>query len=137
MANIDFEQKLDFLLKGLRFKALFSYKNYNKTITSRSQGINRYTLTGYTQNADGSYSLNISPFGSSNPSKPVLSTTSSVAGDRRIYFQSYVDYMNKFGNHNVSGMLLWNIDQYDNNAPGNLVASLPRRMIMTIVICSK
>ena len=82
-------------------------------------------MTGYTQNADGSYSLNISPFGSSNPSKPVLSTTSSVAGDRRIYFQSYVDYMNKFGNHNVSGMLLWNIDQYDNNAPGNLVASLP------------
>ena len=66
MANIDFEQKLDFLLKGLRFKALFSYKNYNKTTTSRSQGINRYTLTGYTQNADGSYSLNISPFGSSN-----------------------------------------------------------------------
>lgn len=127
MANIDFEQKLDFLLKGLRFKALFSYKNYNKTTTSRSQGINRYTLTGYTQNADGSYDLNISPFGSSNPSKPVLSTTSSVAGDRRIYFQSYVDYMNKFGNHNVSGMLLWNIDQYDNNAPGNLVASLPRR----------
>ena len=127
MANIDFEQKLDFLLKGLRFKALFSYKNYNKPPTSRSQGINRYTLTGYTQNADGSYSLNISPFGSSNPSKPVLSTTSSVAGDRRIYFQSYVDYMNKFGNHNVSGMLLWNIDQYDNNAPGNLVASLPRR----------
>ena len=127
MANIDFEQKLDFLLKGLRFKALFSYKNYNKTTTSRSQGINRYTLTGYTQNADGSYSLNISPFGSSNPSKPVLSTTSSVAGDRRIYFQSYVDYMNKFGNHNVSGMLLWNIDQYDNNDPGNLVASLPRR----------
>ena len=126
MANIDFEQKLDFLLKGLRFKALFSYKNYNKTTTSRSQGINRYTLTGYTQNADGSYSLNISPFGSSNPSKPVLSTTSSVAGDRRIYFQSYVDYMNKFGNHNVSGMLLWNIDQYDNNAPGNLVASPPQ-----------
>ena len=127
MANIDFEQKLDFLLKGLRFKALFSYKNYNKTTTSRSQGINRYTLTGYTQNADGTYNLNISPFGSSNPSKPVLSTTSSVSGDRRIYFQSYVDYMNKFGDHNVSGMLLWNIDQYDNNAPSGLVASLPRR----------
>ena len=122
MANIDFEQKLDFLLKGLRFKALFSYKNYNKTTTSRSQGINRYTLTGYTQNADGSYSLNISPFGSSNPSKPVLSTTSSVAGDRRIYFQSYVDYMNKFG------LLNEDYTHYsDNNAPGNLVASLPRR----------
>ena len=127
MANIDFEQKLDFLLKGLRFKALFSYKNYNKTTTSRSQGINRYTLTGYSQNEDGTYDLNISPFGSSNPTKPVLSTTSSVAGDRRIYFQSYLDYNQKFCDHNVSGMVLWNIDQYDNNAPSDLVASLPRR----------
>ncbi|MDE5761263.1 TonB-dependent receptor [Bacteroides sp.] len=127
MANIDFEQKLDFLLKGLRFKALFSFKNYNKTTTSRSQGINRYTLTGYEQNPDGTYNLVISPFGSSNPTKPVLSTSSSVAGDRRIYFQSYLDYNQKFGDHNVSGMALWNIDQYDNNAPGDLVASLPRR----------
>lgn len=127
MANIDFEQKLDFLLKGLRFKALFSYKNYNKTTTKRSQGINRYTLSGYTQNADGTYDLNVTPFGSSNPTKPVLSTTSEVGGDRRIYFQSYLDYNRKFGDHNVSGMVLWNIDQYDNNAPSDLVASLPRR----------
>lgn len=32
MANIDFEQKLDFLLKGLRFKALFSYKTIIKPL---------------------------------------------------------------------------------------------------------
>ena len=127
MANIDFEQKLDFLLKGLRFKALFSFKNFNKTITKRSQGINRYTLTGYELNTDGTYNMTISPFGSSNPTKPILSTESAVAGDRRIYFQSYLDYNQGFGNHNVSGMVLWNIDQYDNNAPGDLVASLPRR----------
>ena len=127
MANIDFEQKLDFLLKGLRFKALFSYKNYNKTTTMRSQGINRYTLTGYEQNPDGTYNMTISPFGSSNPTKPVLSTTSYVGGDRRIYFQSYLDYNQKFGNHNFNGMVLWNIDQYDSNAPTDLVASLPRR----------
>lgn len=127
MANIDFEQKLDFLLKGLRFKALFSFKNFNNTITKRSQGINRYTLTGYELNTDGTYNMTISPFGSSNPTKPILSTESAVAGDRRIYFQSYLDYNQGFGNHNVSGMVLWNIDQYDNNAPGDLVASLPRR----------
>lgn len=38
MANIDFEQKLDFLLKGLRFKALFSYK----TIINHYQPFSRH-----------------------------------------------------------------------------------------------
>lgn len=126
-ANIDFDQKLDFITKGLRFKALFSFNTYNKTQTSRSQGINRYTISGYWQNPDGTYDYEIRPFGTSNPQKPVLSTTSSVGGNRRIYFQSYLDYNRSFGDHNVNGMFLWNIDQYDNNAPGDLIASLPRR----------
>lgn len=128
LANIDFEQKLDFLTKGLRFKALFSYANYNKTETSRSQGINRYTMTSYKKNPDGTYSFEISPFGSSTPSKPILNTTSSEAGNRRIYFQSYLDYNRTFGDHTVNSMLLGNIDQYDDNVPGdNLINSLPRR----------
>ncbi len=127
MATIDFEQKLNFWLEGLRFKALFSYTNFNKTTTRRSQGINRYTLTGYTQNSDGTYDFTIAPFGASTPTKPVLSTTSGVEGDRRMYFQSFVDYDQTFDDHNINTMLLWNIDQYDNNAPGDLVASLPRR----------
>ena len=128
LANLDFEQKLDFLTEGLRFKALFAYSNYNKTETFRSQGINRYTMTNYTKNPDGTYSFEISPFGSSIPSKPVLATTSSVSGNRRIYFQSYFDYNRIFGNHTVNGMLLGNIDQYDNNVPGDdLINSLPRR----------
>lgn len=128
LANIDFEQKLDVITEGLRFKALFSYTNYNQTKVSRSQGINRYAMTSYSQNSDGSYSYTIAPFGTSTPSKPVLSTSSGEQGNRRIYFQTYLDYNRTFGPHTISGMLLGNMDQYDNNVPGDdLVNSLPRR----------
>lgn len=128
LANIDFEQKLDFITQGLRFKGLFSYSNYNHTETSRSQRINRYTLTDYKVEDDGSFTLNVTPFGNSLPSKPVLATSSSVEGDRRIYIQGYVDYNNNFGDHNLSAMILGNLDQYDDNAPGNdLIKSLPKR----------
>lgn len=126
LANIDFNQKLDFITEGLRFKALFSYKNWNKTETFRGQGYNRYTLNSYNKNEDGTYSYEISPMG--NPTKPTLSTASNVYGDRRIYAQAYLDYTRSFGDHHVNGMALWNLDQYDNNVPGSdLIQSLPRR----------
>lgn len=126
LANIDFNQKLDFITEGLRFKALFSFKNWNKTETFRSQGYNRYTLNSYSQNEDGTYSYEISPMG--NPTKPTLATASNVYGDRRIYAQAYLDYNRSFGDHHVNGMALWNLDQYDNNVPGSdLIQSLPRR----------
>ena len=123
LANIDFNQKLDFITEGLRFKALFSFKNWNKTETFRSQGYNRYTLNSYSQNEDGTYSYEISPMG--NPTKPTLATASNVYGDRRIYAQAYLDYNRSFGDHHVNGMALWNLDQYDNNVPGSdLILSL-------------
>lgn len=126
LANIDFNQKLDFITEGLRFKALFSFKNWNKTETFRSQGYNRYTLNSYSKNEDGTYSYEISPMG--NPTKPTLATASNVYGNRRIYAQAYLDYNRSFDDHHVNGMALWNLDQYDNNVPGSdLIQSLPRR----------
>lgn len=126
LANIDFNQKLDFITPGLRFKALFSFKNYNKTTTSRGQSYNRYTVSSYSKNDDGTYSYEIEPM--ETPTKPTLGTSSSVNGDRRIYAQAFLDYNRSFGDHYVNAMALWNIDQFDNNVPGNnLINSLPRR----------
>lgn len=126
LANIDFEQKLDFITEGLRFKGLFSFKNYNKTVVFRGQGSNRYTLANYVKNPDGTYSFTISPMG--EPTKPTLSTGNTVSGDRRIYAQAYLDYNRSFGSHTVGAMALWNMDQYDDNVPGeDLKKSLARR----------
>lgn len=127
IANLDFEQKLDAITEGLRFKAMVSFKNWSKTTTNRSQGLNRYSLDSYSVNPDGSYNLNVVPIGT--PSKPVLSTNRIMEGDHRIYFQTFVDYNRTFGRHNVSGMLLFNADQFALNNGTDLISSLPQRKI--------
>lgn len=136
LATLDFDQKLDFITKGLRFKALVSFKNFNRSKTLRVQGYNKYAISKYEKDAEGNYVYELANVNS--PSKPVLSTTSEVAGDRRIYAQAYFDYNRSFDKHHVNAMALWNIDQYDNNVPTEqkyndvvvnslLINSLPRR----------
>lgn len=128
LANIDFEQKLDFITEGLRFKAMFSFKNWNKTITNRWQGVNRYSVKNYSQNPDGGYDYTAVPL--SEPSKPVLSTSRLLYGDRRMYFQAYLDYNRTFADvHSVSAMALVNTDEYVDNTSGGLVSSLPKRKV--------
>jgi TonB-linked SusC/RagA family outer membrane protein len=128
LANLDFEQKLDFLTEGLSFKAKVSFKNWNKSETYRAQAENYYILNG--KNPDGTY--NILPF--FEPSKPTLETFTTVDGDRRMYGQAFFNYEQTFAdNHNVGGMVLWNADQFnynvgkvdDNNSA--LTNSLPKR----------
>lgn len=136
MATLDFEQKLDMITKGLKFKALVSFKNYSKTITKRAQGYNKYAVSSYTLNPDGTYSYDLNPVNS--PTKPLLKTESEEGGNRRVYGQAYLDYTRSFGLHHVNAMALWNADQYNMNVPKEekldevvvnslLMNSLPRR----------
>ncbi len=127
-ANLNFDQKLDFITKGLGFHLMFSFKNWSKSTTFRSLNFNHYELKNYTQNEDGTFSYVQSPKG--DPSKPVLSNSGQNAGDRRYYAQAYFDYNRSFGDHTVTGMLLWNINQYSSNMyTTDVLASLPQRKI--------
>ena len=127
-ANLNFDQKLDFITKGLGFHVMFSFKNWSKSTTFRSLNFNHYELKNYTQNEDGTFSYVQTPKG--DPSKPVLSNSGQNAGDRRYYAQAYFDYNRSFGDHTVTGMLLWNINQYSLNMySDNVLASLPQRKI--------
>lgn len=125
IANVDFDQKLDFITEGLSFKALFSFKNWSYTRTNRVQGYNKYFLSDYSLNDDGTYNYTITAMGV--PSRHSMETSNSTNGDRKFYFQTYFDYTRSFGNHNVNGMLLWNIEQYNTNVPSSLITSLPQR----------
>lgn len=127
-ANLNFDQKLDFITKGLGFHLMFSFKNWSKSTTFRSLNFNHYELKNYTQNEDGTFSYVQAPKG--DPSKPVLSNSGQNAGDRRYYAQAYFDYNRSFGDHTVTGMLLWNINQYSSNMYSeSVLASLPQRKI--------
>lgn len=112
-ANLNFDQKLDFITKGLGFHLMFSFKNWSKSTTFRSLNYNHYELKDYQLNEDGTYSYEQTPKG--DPRKPVLSNSGQNNGDRRYYAQAYFDYNRSFGDHNVTGMLLWNINQYSSN----------------------
>ena len=125
-ANLNFDQKLDFITKGLGFHAMFSFKNWSKTSNYRYMNYNLYSLQGYTQNEDGTFAYTTVPVG--DPTQPVLSNSGANAGDRRYYGQAYFDYNRTFGPHTVSAMLLWNINQYNSNTyVTDVLASLPQR----------
>ncbi len=127
IANLDLDQKLDFVTEGLSFKALASFKNYSQSKVTRSGGYNRYYIDEYGVDNRGimtGYTLS----STSSPSAIVLSTTGGNSGDRRLYLQFMFDYNRTFAaDHNVSGMVLYNQDQTDLNNPGNLMNSLPKR----------
>lgn len=126
LAIVDGEQKLDFLTQGLSFKALGSFKNWSNTNTARSRGYNQFLVNSYVQNPDGTISYDLSRVGTVQ--NETLGTTISHSGDRTIYFQTSFDYSRTFSAvHNVSGLLLYNQQEYNVNNPDGLIASLPKR----------
>lgn len=126
IANLDFDQKLDFITEGLSFKALVSFKNWSYTGRSRSQSAtNYYYMSGYTDNGDGTFNYTITP--KNTPNQPTLNTATSTSGDRTTYFQTYFNYDRAFGDHYVNGMLLFNMQSYNTNVASDLISSLPQR----------
>lgn len=126
IAALEFEQKFDFLTKGLRFKALVSFKNWSSTTNARSANWNKFTLTDYSQNEDGNYTYNVSRIGEEQGT--TLGITNTTAGNRRIYAEAMFDYNRTFGKHDVNAMFIYNQDESVNNVPGNnVINSLPKR----------
>lgn len=126
MANLKYEQKLDFITEGLSAEALISFKNWSQSSTNRSSGYNQFEMSSYNPDDFSDYMLKRV----GEEVSTVLGTTNTSSGDRRMYIQAMVNYNRTFGGaHNVSGMLLYNQDQYNvNNPDGNdLIASLPQR----------
>ena len=126
IAALEFEQKLDFLTKGLKFRAMGTFKNWSKSANSYGAYWNKYTLGAYQQNTDGTYIYETNRVG--NEVSTELGNTSSTAGNRRIYLEGMLDYNRTFGDHDINAMFLYNQDEYVNNVPGNsIIASLPKR----------
>ncbi|RPD47471.1 TonB-dependent receptor [Paracnuella aquatica] len=126
VATVDGEQQLNFITPGLAFKALGSFKNWSNTNTNRSRGYNQFLVDNIVKNPDGTVSYDLTRVGTVQ--NETLGTSTAHSGDRTIYFQTSLDYNRTFaGVHNVSGLLLYNQQEYNVNNPDGLIASLPRR----------
>lgn len=126
IASLNFDQKLDFVLKGLSFKGMASLKNFSNSSQTRYANWNAFSMGNWSRNDDGTYAYELTREGAEVSTN--LNTKSSNTGDRRIYFQAILDYNRTFGKHDLAGLLIYNQDEYMNNNPGtDLLKALPTR----------
>lgn len=132
IANLEFEQKLDFFTKGLKFNALASFKNWSATSVYREAPYNTYQLSSYERKPDGTFEYVVSA--TDTPGIVALKSTSGTEGERRLYLQAILDYNRTFKKvHAVNAMLVYNQDDfnlnnyYAKNELDIMINSLPKR----------
>lgn len=125
-AALDFNQKLDFLVEGLSFKAMASLKNFSNSVQTRYSDWNKFTLNNWSLKEDATYDMSVVQEGGEVGTE--LKTKSENTGHRRIYLQAMLEYNRTFGKHDVGGLLIYNQDEYMDNNPGtDLLKALPTR----------
>ena len=130
-ANIRYEQKLDFITKGLKFGALVSFKNWSSSTTKRDRGYNKYEVKSPMYDENGTLTNYILTAFGGTETNNTLGTDSESTGDRSYYIQATLNYDRTFNDvHNVSAMVLYNQDEWNTNNPAkDLIASLPKRKV--------
>lgn len=125
-ASLELEQKLDFLTKGLSFKALINFKNYSYTYYSRAFSPYYYRLDSAEPLADGGYDFQ---YTSLNQGSTALSLKSNGStGDRYMNIQALLNYQRTFaGKHDVGAMFVYLQRDYNVNNPSDYYATLPQR----------
>ncbi|WP_289054214.1 SusC/RagA family TonB-linked outer membrane protein [Carboxylicivirga marina] len=128
ISNLSFEQKLDFVIKGLSANGLISFKNWNVTDISRAIQPFYFEVGSYDYNQEtNSYDYELQRVGSEGRNS--LDYIPVNLSDRRMYIQTSLNYARTFDKHEVAGMLLYNQDEYVNGSPnsGDFYGSLPYR----------
>lgn len=125
-ASFNLEQKLDFILPGLKFSGLASFKNWSKSEFKKYFDPFYYRITDYTAIGDGKYGFE---YDVQVPGVESLKAKNSSNGDRYINLQGVIDYAHKFGNHDVTAMLVYMQRDFrqtyvDEN---NFISTLPNR----------
>ncbi len=98
-ADFAFEQKLDFITKGLNFSIKGALNSSYSITKTRSKTTPYYTPV---KNTDGSVGFKKSG------DESELNFSESYGADRNYYTEAALNYKRKFGNHNVSALALFN-----------------------------
>jgi TonB-linked SusC/RagA family outer membrane protein len=121
-SNIRATQNLDFLLQGLSLTAMFSFDNYNQHNIQRTKSVDGYLATG--RDSSGKLILDKTRIGTN-----YLGYSRSNGGNRQFYTEAVVNYNRMFGNHEVTGMLLYNQSDKVEAFAGDFISSIPFRYI--------
>lgn len=118
--NIRLRQQLGMLVKGLSFTTMFAFDNYSELDINHGKRENAYIARG--RNPDGSLNLQLTYAGTNS-----LGYDRYNGGNRRVYTESALNYDTSFGNHRVSGLLLYNQSEFVDAFAGDFTSSIPYR----------
>lgn len=104
-SNLRLTQDLDMFLDGLSATAMIAFDINNRSNLTRSRTLQTYFATG--RDANGNLITEIS-----YPGSDQLGFTLARFGDKRLYTEAALNYGHKFGDHDVSGLLLFNQSDY-------------------------
>lgn len=100
-SKVELDQNLDFLTKGLSFKALISFDADMEYVVQRTKTPSQYRATGRDENGNLIFDEVVQ--GSDN-----LSEATGNSSNKKIYFETSVNYKRTFNQqHEVGGMLLY------------------------------
>lgn len=105
------EQDLNFLLKGLKAKGIFSFDRYIKSGIVRSKGPDYY-YPAVARKEDGSLDITIADYGQMF----LGSDQKKEWGNKATYLEGNISYSNRFGEHNVDGMFMYNQRDYQDGS---------------------
>lgn len=121
--DLQYKLKLDFITKGLDFRIKGSYNSDYTQQKARTTGDGikyKATIAEGEYEADGSPKIVYVRQGDTWP----LGYSEARWGGRNWYAESSLNYARKFGDHNVTALLLYN--ESKNYYPGGIYNSIPR-----------
>ncbi|SEN55861.1 TonB-linked outer membrane protein, SusC/RagA family [bacterium A37T11] len=122
-SNAGIYQDLGGWIKGLNAKIIFSFDTWNTHNINRRRDRTWYAIDrNNPYNEDGSPNLNVVANGSD-----ALGYERSNNGNRQFYTEANINYSRVFGDHSVSGMVLFNQTDYTASFASDLTSSLPYR----------
>jgi TonB-linked SusC/RagA family outer membrane protein len=105
--DISLNQQLGFITKGLEFRSKVSYNseyNHNKTRSTSSAYYEAWYKTDVDATAVGDSSVVLRKFGNDG----ILNYSEAFTKARNWYLEGGLTYNRSFGDHNVTGLLLYN-----------------------------
>nr|WP_226904994.1 TonB-dependent receptor [Pedobacter schmidteae] len=119
-SNLRLTQQLPFITKGLSVTGMFSFDAYNYTSNRYGKTPDTYLATG--KDANGNFIYDQTAIGTE-----FLNYTKSNQGTRTLYSEGAINYNRDFGQHNITGMILYNQSDKIDTYADDLEKSLPYR----------
>lgn len=105
------EQDLKFLLPGLKLKGIFSFDRYIRSGVVRSKSPDYY-YPATVRNEDGALDITIADYGQMF----LGSEEKKEWGNKATYLEGNISYSNRFGEHGVEGMFMYNQRDYQDGS---------------------